>query len=532
MGHSMLGPHVNWPRDQIAWLARARPRVGKVLLQDIDLAWMRAAKATSPDTFWVGRIVPPAQPLDSPVANAQDFTQRLLLPAAEPYRGLIDALEGYNEVGFTNFRPSVARGVVRPSTAVISADLFQQARQEMQRYALFERTRAELLAAQGWKSVVGNFSAGSPELELWPDFYPALEAGDYLGLHEYSANRQPPYLAYLETWLCRRYRRVYAQLPANLRIPLIITECGIDGGAVGDPQQGWRRYTNAAGYLAELRWYDEGLQADSARYPIVGATVFCYGHLDANWDTFDIGGEMTNMLADYMQANPPEKWEEPVPAPPDTTLVEMLSAEFGAEFDDVRQQLVHVGEFPKRDLTAINYLVLDHTGVGTTPATWSNTIARLHVENNGWPAIGYHFLVYPHKVRYAGSLDTARPAVWGRDAETVIIALVGNFNDTAPAAATIHLTRRLTQVLGRYLARTVPVVGHREIALPGHASDGPGATAYGENGWIKQIQQAAQGDDVAQLKARIAELEALLAAANTELDALRAKIAQIRAIVD
>ncbi len=247
---------------------------------------MQAAKDASPDTFWDGRLYVANQPLDNPMLNASDFVQKLVA-RADQFQGTIDALEGYNEVGLSSA------------------------------YTNFEIYRCRALTHYGWKSVVGNFSGGTPELEDWPKFYPALDAGDYLGLHEYSANTQPPFMPYLDTWLCRRYQRVYESLPNHLRLPLIITECGIDGGMIERPQEGWKSYTDEAGYLADLEWYDNSLQADANRWPIVGATIYCYGHVNPRWGTFDLGGSMAERLESYMQANPPLPWKAPEETPPD-----------------------------------------------------------------------------------------------------------------------------------------------------------------------------------------------------------------------
>lgn len=533
MGNSMLGPHINWKSDQIPWLRKVKPRVAKVLLQNVDPVWMREAKEASPNTFWVGRLVVFPQPWESPKENAERFCSELLLPAAEPFRGLIDALEGYNEIGFTQFKSRAPSLLSRFLGAAARSNMEAQAHEEMQRYALFEKTRAQILTAQGWKSVVGNFSSGTPELELWPDFYPALEVGDYLGLHEYSANTHPPYLANLDTWLCRRYQRVYDALPANLRKPLIITECGIDGGMLGQAQEGWKRYTDAAGYLNELQWYDTSLQADAARWPIVGATIFCYGRVDPRWETFDIHGEMSERLATYMAANPPLPWKPTEPAQPKDELVERLIAEFGAKFDDIRTELMRSGEFDKRPLAGIKLQVIHHTGTGTTPQTYSNTIARYHVENNGWPGIGYHFVVYPHKVRYVGSLDTERANVWGRNAEVIGISLVGDFSKEPPASSTLDLCKRLCNVLDSYLGRLLPRVGHRDASLPGHGTECPGESAYGPDGWLQRIQPDAPGqpddeDEYAEVRGRVATLEQQLVACSLELMRLQEIVTRLK----
>lgn len=534
MAHSMLGPHINWKADQIQWLAQAKPRVAKVLLQNVDPVWMAEAHAASPDTFWVGRLLVHPQPLDNPAQNARDFCETLL-PRAEPFQGIIDALEGYNEIAFTQFKSQGRSGLARFVGRILGADQYNTARQEMQRYAMFESTRCRILADQGWKSVVGNFSAGTPELELWPDFYPALEAGDYMGLHEYSANSQPPFMSHLDTWLCRRYQRVYEALPASLRLPLIITECGIDGGMLGQAQEGWKRYTNATGYLADLEWYDTSLQQDAARWPVVGAVIYCYGHVDPHWNSFDIAGEMASTLSSYMQANPPLPWQEEPIQEPEDDLVTLLSSELGDDFDDIRGELAKTGEFDPRDLSEINYQVIHHTGTGTTPQTYSNTIALYHVENNGWPAIGYHFLIYSHKVRYVGSLGTARANVWGRNPEVIGIAIVGDYADVAPSDSALLLCKKLCDLLDRYMERTVPRVGHRDVALPGHGTQCPGDAAYGPDGWLQKIQPDGQippdEDDVAALKARIAQLEALLTSCESERDRLQETINDIRRLI-
>lgn len=59
----------------------------------------------------------------------------------------------------------------------------------MAEYAAFEAERVKQMAALGFKCCIGNFSTGTPPLEYWPSFFPALQAaqkdGGCLGLHEY-----------------------------------------------------------------------------------------------------------------------------------------------------------------------------------------------------------------------------------------------------------------------------------------------------------------------------------------------------------
>ncbi len=140
------------------------------------------------------------------------------------------------------------------------------------------------------RSCVGNFATGTPPLELWPEFFPALQAvketGGFLGLHEYSAPTMwfGTGVHQLEAgqdegdegWLTLRYRKVYRRYlqPAGLAVPLVITETGIDGGIVQRPGPvgfGWQDFqgfweaeglvrTTAAGfYMEQLAWYDAEL---------------------------------------------------------------------------------------------------------------------------------------------------------------------------------------------------------------------------------------------------------------------------------
>jgi len=153
----------------------------------------------------------------------------------------------------------------------------------------------------------------------------ALRLADYIGVHEYCAPRMddprgldtggPP-----EGWFVLRYRKWYPTLPSDCRKPLLITECGIDSGAVHwDPgaQGGWRSFTDAEGYLEQLAWYDQILQQDSY---VAGATVFCWGTLDPVWDSHDISGGMVDLLAGHIIR---QRSEPPTPPPPEGELEEL-----------------------------------------------------------------------------------------------------------------------------------------------------------------------------------------------------------------
>ena len=488
---SKLGFYVRNQAGQVEVIWCCQPVVCKIELNGLDRAWLSQAVAASPRTLWVGRLVVDEQPLET-VAH-QRFVDRLL-QVAEPFRGLIDALEGYNEVAIGD-------------------------RYDMERWATLERYRADRLHLAGWRSVVGNFATGNPELHLWWHFREAVEAADFLGLHEYS----PALPAHAEDWTWHQMRWVRAkQALGDSWRPLIVTECGVDDGRGG----GWRRHADAQAYLDYLRAYDNSLIAQP-NGDVVGATVFCYGHLPGDgWGSFDISGEMANLLADYIASREKQYWcargDERVDYN-DAQLLSMLQAEFGGEqFDDIRTALPVTSLAPLRQLDEIQYIVIHHSGAGTTPSTWSKTIANYHVYDRGWGRIAYHFLVYgvgAGKVRYSASINEHGYGVHGHNADCIDICLVGDYDKTPPAEVMIELTRRLVLVLRRFLGRDVPVVRHCDLQAD---TSCPGSVS---GTWFAQV---VSGEDT---DARIVALAEELARARRERDELIAKLAEIRRIV-
>lgn len=306
-----LGLFVGYQHPALEELLRTG-NVAFVKTLEHDPTLMQFIKNISPNTIIVARYTPLGQlnvasaDLD-PIAEARDFVDLLLPVATDPgRRANIDAWESYNE-------PVV------------------NTREEMQRLAAFEAERTRLLAAEGIRSCIGNFATGTPPLEFWPDFYPAIRAAKehngYLGLHEYSA----PYMWFGtgtyqlregqdegdEGWLTLRYRKVYRDYlqPAGLELPLLITETGIDGGIMerpGPPGLGWADFqrfweaegmvrTTAAGfYVEQLAWYDAELRED----PYVrGASIYALA-APVGWGSFEIVGGVADLLKQYFSVHP------------------------------------------------------------------------------------------------------------------------------------------------------------------------------------------------------------------------------------
>lgn len=304
---SKLGLFVAWFHPQIMDLV-ATGNVALLKTLELDPAFLADVKARSPETIIVGRVVLGQIDLNraDPLAEARRAVEAVLPVALDERRsGLVDAWEGFNE-------------------PVPGDD------DQMRRLAELEAERVRLLADRGLRAVVGSFGTGHPPLEWWPAFRPALEEAHaqnaYLGLHEYSAptiwyntNRAPLDFGAEpsdEGWLTLRYRKAYRQYlqPWGLDLPLLITECGVDGLVAerpGPPGKGWKDFggywaelgmgpDSAGNYIEQLAWYDSQLQMDDF---VHGASVFTMTAF-TEWRSYELKGEAAEILQQYLSVHP------------------------------------------------------------------------------------------------------------------------------------------------------------------------------------------------------------------------------------
>lgn len=94
-------------------------------------------------------------------------------------------------------------------------------------------------------SIAYTFSQGVPEDWHWLLLAEGVRHCDLLGLHEYWC----PHLNSPDMipWHVLRYRRAWLDLPRDARRPIVITECGVDGGAVGAPHGGLEKIRERGG---------------------------------------------------------------------------------------------------------------------------------------------------------------------------------------------------------------------------------------------------------------------------------------------
>jgi len=443
---SKMGWHVNFatvPDVMVAQAERGRPAVILWLnLGDSRTVWR--LKEVSPETLIIGRKFFRSQPLDNPEGRANDAV-RAILGSTCAREGAIDTFQIYNEVG-----PHITED-----------------------YRDFDVEAARLLHAEGLKHVAGSWSTGTPEvLPINPDgtsdwtshwMRPVLQVTDYIGTHSYCAPRMddprgldPAHPG--EGWFCARFvkaRRILMEAQLGFALPpWVISECGIDSGATkwdAGNQGGWRSFVSAAEYLKDLQWYDAILQL----YPwMVGGAVYCYGTLDPYWDSYDIIGEMAELLTGRMEA---ELGQGPGPPPyPDWLM-------------DLRAILPKRGSYNVRagGLASVRKIVIHHSQAAPIVGPWQ--IAEFHIADppggHGWPEIGYQAAAAVDG-RVWQCVDWEKHSYHAKEtnADSIGICLLGDFrNGYEPPESQLAGVRRLISYLEALVGRPLQILGHKDV---------------------------------------------------------------------
>lgn len=323
---------------------------------------------------------------------------------------------------------------------------------------------ADLLHSIGKKIVALNLSVGAPEIMDFLDFKNLAGRVDAIGMHEYSA----PTMQSGQDWYCLRYRQYRAAwAAAGLKLPpIVIGECGLDGGVLNPPRPrtGWKSYASRDEFMAQLQWYDAELAKDPG---VLAAMIFTSGP-DGVWQDFNFDFDLSQRLARHIAQTPA------APVTP-LTLVQRLQAAFGSQFSDERASLPH-GPTPykKRPLSAIERVILHHTATAQTTA-WS-TVARYHVNSLGWPGVAYHIGVHADgRVTLLNDPETVSYHAGNANGASVAISVVGNYETDTVNAMLWQRVLDVKAVLEAYLARQVPMLGHRDAST---ATVCPGKNLY------------------------------------------------------
>ncbi|MCA9982388.1 MAG: hypothetical protein KDD89_16195, partial [Anaerolineales bacterium] len=241
----------------------------------------------SPRTITIGRVddIFAQNYFDEPEDAARDYVNKHL--ATYQLNPGVDYWEGWNEPD-----PNL---------------------ENMSWYGRFESERIRQLAMHNLNGAIGGFATGVPELDEFYLFLPAIDTalqyGGILTLHEYGApeltylygSPLPGQPAYPDRGALKfRYRWFYEDIliPANMTIPLAITEAGVDGiigGRPGPDGKGWRDFgsywvqqgwgeTATQAFVNQLAWYDVGVRQDGY---VIGFTVFTAGGI-GQWGSYDV----------------------------------------------------------------------------------------------------------------------------------------------------------------------------------------------------------------------------------------------------
>jgi hypothetical protein len=141
--------------------------------------------------------------------------------------------------------------------------------------------------------------------------------------------------------------------------------------------------------------------------------------------------------------------------------------------------------YPTRPLADIRYLVIHHTGTG--PDFGPTQIAEEHVTGNGWPGIGYHFVVGPEGALYrTQDLSVVSHHARQFNPAAVGIALMGNLAQSEPPPAQLAATADVVAGLLADLGLPLDALrGHGEMV----STDCPGERFLG--GWKLALERAA-----------------------------------------
>lgn len=144
--------------------------------------------------------------------------------------------------------------------------------------------------------------------------------------------------------------------------------------------------------------------------------------------------------------------------------------------------------FPERPLNHIQRIIIHHTGI---PATISaEKIAAYRVDKQGWPAIGYHYLITNSgQIQQTNALTTVTSHAAKYNPVSVGVCFAGDFNKAVPTPAQLDAGGRLIAWLLKQFNLKLNVVSGYNVK-PGQPS--PGQQWNTGAKWSQQLAQKIQ----------------------------------------
>jgi N-acetyl-anhydromuramyl-L-alanine amidase AmpD len=132
-------------------------------------------------------------------------------------------------------------------------------------------------------------------------------------------------------------------------------------------------------------------------------------------------------------------------------------------------------EYNTRPLSGVTHIIVHHSASRTHMA---EDFARWHVDQRGWPGIGYHFVIEKDGTIIQGNpIDLRSYHASPYNTRSIGICLSGNFDQEQPTTAQLQALDWLVADLRRRLKQfnnghTLEVLGHRNVSstsCPGDA---------------------------------------------------------------
>ena len=454
----MLGPHINQLSGELlARLAIWRPAVAVALhLSPTDTIGQRI-KILSPETTVIGRLY----------RDDAWYAENIM---REPVSTAYELADWVKTAAQRN--PGVAYWQT-------NNEVLQQTPDQMAKLSIYTMRLCNLVypirIAGGCMGTGATPHFGDDGGATWMNAVAMLETlietHGVLLLHEYWGS--PSHFVSERTghWNVGRYQyRVRPFLPAHVRdVPTVYGETGCDFGVIArGVREGWITHyqRNVNLYAAHLL---ERANAMASWAGCLGGAIYQAGETGGTWHDFAIDGQLLQSLSTTV-------W--PVRETPKTTF--SLAATLrqyvpvGVEVEDLHGVLpIHVSKhYEQRSHDAITTVVLHHTA-GSRAISWER-IARLHVEDNDWPGIGYHVGIRLYDgvvtVSILNDLETISWHVENSNAPLIGVCLAGNFETTEPTELEVDTVRAVIVGLEAWLGRPLSFVGHRDVrdtACPG-----------------------------------------------------------------
>ncbi|MFZ5917633.1 MAG: N-acetylmuramoyl-L-alanine amidase [Chloroflexota bacterium] len=128
-------------------------------------------------------------------------------------------------------------------------------------------------------------------------------------------------------------------------------------------------------------------------------------------------------------------------------------------------------KYAARPLTAIEHIVVHHSAIPASVG--AQRIAEYHVQNLGWPGIGYHFVIDDQGAIFrTNTLETIAYHAGNINGSGVGVCFLGNFTDQVPTPVQLESGGKLLAWLVQELKLTNnEIQGHKEFLntqCPGH----------------------------------------------------------------